>query len=289
LAETLWQNLRGTLSGVRESVHLCDYPAGTPGEGFAEPDALLSQRMNLLREIASLGRSARMDSKLKVRQPLQRVEVSLADELHIHWLRLHDDIVRDELNVDEIHYASGTSPFVDYQVLPNFRKLGPKVGRLLPSLKQALANVSGASLLSELTEHGKITLSIDDTVIELDSEDIQVRMTAKTGWAAAQGKLCVVALNTELNETLIRRGIAKDAVRLIQDLRKKRDCNFTDRISVWFADATESIQLAVRENEAFVRQETLANQLLWDSPAMEIELDSVELDDASIRLGLRVD
>lgn len=289
LAETLWQHLKGDLAGVRESVHLCDMPTGQTAEGFIEPDPELSERMSLLREIASLGRSARMDSKLKVRQPLQRVEVTLASDTHVEWLKQHDDIVREELNVDEIHYASGTSPFVDYQVQPNFRRLGPKVGKLLPQLKKALGASSGAAILAELTEKGKITLSLGETVLELDGEDIQVRLTAKPGWAAAQGKLAVVALNTELNEGLIRRGIAKDAVRLIQDLRKKRNCNFTDRIQVWIDGATDSIRTAIEENEKFLCQETLTLKLNWGASPADVTMDSVELNEVTIQLGLRTD
>jgi isoleucyl-tRNA synthetase len=264
-------------------------PTGQTAEGFIEPDPELSERMSLLREIASLGRSARMDSKLKVRQPLQRVEVTLASDTHVEWLKQHDDIVREELNVDEIHYASGTSPFVDYQVQPNFRRLGPKVGKLLPQLKKALGASSGAAILAELTEKGKITLSLGETVLELDGEDIQVRLTAKPGWAAAQGKLAVVALNTELNEGLIRRGIAKDAVRLIQDLRKKRNCNFTDRIQVWIDGATDSIRTAIEENEKFLCQETLTLKLNWGASPADVTMDSVELNEVTIQLGLRTD
>jgi isoleucyl-tRNA synthetase len=284
LAESLWKLLKGDLKGVRDSVHLCDFPDG----GAIAPDAELNARMSLLREIASLGRSARMDSKLKVRQPLQRVEVSLADDLQIQWLRKHDDIVREELNVDEIHYASGASPFVEYQVQPNFRRLGPKVGPLLPKLKQELGSVSGATLLEELTAKGKITLVLDGKSLELDGEDIQVRMQAKAGWAAAQGKLCVVALNTELTDALIRRGIAKDAIRLVQDLRKKRDCNFTDRIEIWILDTPVAMREAIEENQEFICTETLGVSIHFENPPANLELDDCELGDSKVRLGLRV-
>ncbi len=284
LAESLWKLLKGDLEGVRDSVHLCDFPDG----GAIAPDAELNARMSLLREIASLGRSARMDSKLKVRQPLQRVEVSLADDLQIQWLRKHDDIVREELNVDEIHYASGASPFVEYQVQPNFRRLGPKVGPLLPKLKQELGSVSGATLLEELTAKGKITLVLDGKSLELDGEDIQVRMQAKAGWAAAQGKLCVVALNTELTDALIRRGIAKDAIRLVQDLRKKRDCNFTDRIEIWILDIPVAMREAIEENQEFICTETLGVSIHFENPPANLELDDCELGDSKVRLGLRV-
>ena len=281
LAEVLWRQLKGTLPGVCESVHLCDYPDGS----FATTDPSLNTRMALLREIASLGRSARMDAKLKVRQPLGRVEVTMADNTHIEWLKIHDDIVREELNVKEIHYASGASPFVEYSVLPNLRKLGPRVGPLLPKVKQALAIASGALLLEQMTLHSKITLNVDGNKIELDSEDIQVRMSAKAGWAASQGKNCVVALNTELTESLIREGIAKDAIRLIQDMRKKRQCNFSDRIEVVLQTDVSLIRDAIQENHAFICSETLAVQLSMES-TKSIELEDVELADTTVQLGL---
>ncbi len=106
-----------------------------------------------------------------------------------------------------------------------------------------------------------------------------MRLTAKAGWAAAQGRLAVVALNTELNDGLIRRGIAKDAIRLIQDLRKKRNCNFTDRIQIWIDGANEGIRNAISDNESFVCQETLTVRLLWGAGDADVIMESVELDD----------
>jgi isoleucyl-tRNA synthetase len=210
----------------------------------------------------------------------------MADNTHIEWLKIHDDIVREELNVKEIHYASGASPFVEYSVLPNLRKLGPRVGPLLPKVKQALAVASGALLLEQMTLHSKITLNVDGNEIELDSEDIQVRMSAKAGWAASQGKNCVVALNTELTESLIREGIAKDAIRLIQDMRKKRQCNFSDRIEVVLQTDVSLIRDAIQENHAFICSETLAVQLSMENTTKSIELEDVELADTTVQLGL---
>jgi isoleucyl-tRNA synthetase len=290
LAESLWGHLSSGLSGVRESVHLCDYPTGD----FAQSDTVLNERMGLLRQIASLGRSARMDSKLKVRQPLSRVEVTLADDSHIDWLRSHDDIVRDELNVKEIHYTSGSSPFVTYSVQPNFRKLGPRVGPLLPKLKSMLGSASGAELMDQMSRTGKIVLSIEGKDLELDDQDIQVRLSAKEGWAAAQGKSCVVALNTELTPELIRDGIAKDAIRLIQDFRKRRQCNYTDRIGISIMTTSAQLAEALQANSELIAGETLAKQIAVKLvTAEELELggsdfEPSELADEKIAIGLRV-
>ena len=284
LAETLWQNLTGSLEGVRESVHLCDFPTGD----FAPTDATLNARMALLREIASLGRSARMDSKLKVRQPLGRVEVTLANDTHAAWLTEHDDIVREELNVKEIHYTSGASPFVSYSVQPNFRRLGPRVGALLPKLKQSLGALSGSQLMEEMTRNGKILISIDGKEIELDGEDIQVRLSAKDGWAAAQGSSCVVALNTALTPSLIREGIVKDAIRLVQDLRKRRQCNFTDRIVLTVYCESQQILDALQEHRDFLTSETLASSLHLQLGSGDTTCELVELADEKVAIDLKI-
>ncbi len=144
LAEAIWQNLAGVF-GARavESVHLCDYPQ----PDAALIDAQLSERMQLLREIASLGRSARMNAKLKVRQPLALVEVILANDTHQAWLQQHDELLCEELNVKEIAYTTEGEKYISYLVQPNFKRLGPRVGRLMPAVKKALANADGARLL----------------------------------------------------------------------------------------------------------------------------------------------
>ena len=262
MAESIWQQLtKPVASRVRSSVHLCDYP--TPDVTII--DRQLGVRMKLLREISSIGRSARMDAKLKVRQPLSRVEVALAEGTHQEWLKDHDDIAKEELNVKEIHYTSGSSPYVEYVVQPNLRKLGPRVGSLLPKLKTALATADGAKLLDQMTNAGKISLTLEDASgpksIELDGEDILVRLQAKEGWAAAQGHGCVVVLATALTEELIQEGLARDAVRLIQDQRKTLGCDFADRIIIVITTTSQALVDAITQHKSFIEGETLAKTL----------------------------
>ncbi len=285
LAETIWKTLTEPVRGrVRESIHLCDYPKAMP----ERCDLPLGLRMQVLREIASLGRSARMDSKLKVRQPLLRVEVSLASGEHIDWLREHDAIVREELNVKEIAYNAGNSPFIEYQIQPNFKRLGPRIGKLLPALKKTLGSADGAKLLSELQNSGTITLNLEGTELQLDNEDIQVRLQAKAGWTAAQGKQCVVVLSTDLTPELIREGYARDLVRLVQDSRKQKQCQFTDRIRVYVVCTNPDLIVALQENLDYITTETLAVVVLFESPTANVDMQSFEIGEHNLQLGIEV-
>ena len=274
LAEHLWRNLAGVFgSRATASVHLCDYP--TPNQAWV--DEALSERMRLLREIASLGRAARMESKLKVRQPLAKVEVILADSTHQPWLEAHDALLREELNVKQIEYTEEAERYIEYQVQPNFKRLGPRIGRRLPAVKQALAATHGGHLLSQLTQHGQVTLVIDNEDLILTPEDIAVRLQARAGWAAAQGPGVVVVLATELTQDLIREGYARDLVRLVQDRRKQLNCQFTDRILLRMQVPNEELRQAIQDNAAYIQEETLALQLecveiLQSETAVELEL-----------------
>jgi isoleucyl-tRNA synthetase len=259
LAEEMWQNLAVAATGGRsvESVHLCDYPTGDP----AEIDELLSDRMDLAREIVSLGRSARMNANLKVRQPLALVEVILVHEEHVEWLKQHEAIASSELNVKRIEFAEKAQQYITYTVLPDLKRLGPRLGKRLPALRKALAGADGGVLLAEMEAAGKIVVALPDGPVELDRDDIQIRLQAKEGWAAAQGRRSVVVLSTELTPDLINEGLAREIVRLIQDRRKEMDCRFTDRIAVGVVTDSEELTAAIGQFTDYIQGETLAVEL----------------------------
>ena len=217
--------------------------------------------MKLLREITSLGRAARAEAKLKVRLPLSKVEVVLSDDSEIAWLREHDDLVRDELNVKAVDYTTEGDQYVQYTVVPNFKRLGPKVGKQVPAVKAALASADGNALLSSLQTDGHVTIELPGGPLTLDSQDIEVRLQARQGWAAAQGPGCVVVLNTEVTEELRREGIAKDLIRSIQNQRKAIDCDYSDRIDVALVTEDDDVKAAIGTHSDAICKETLAVQL----------------------------
>jgi len=213
--------------------------------------------MSLVREVVSLGRSARMAAKLKVRQPLAQVEIILADQTHRPWLESHAALICDELNVKAVEFSENADQYISYTILPDLKRLGPKLGKQVPSVRKHLAGADGAALLADLEANGKVVLQLEDGKVELDSDDIQVRLQAKEGWAAAQGSACVVVLATELTDALITEGFAYEITRAIQNRRKEMNCEYTDRIAVGLVTESSELLKAIDEFGDYIAKETL--------------------------------
>ena len=289
ITETIWQNLtqafREQSVDVPQSVHLCDYPIASE----ALFDEALSRRMELLRQIASLGLSARMGAKLKVRQPLSGVTVVLSSDEDQAWLETHVELLKTELNVRDVSFTLDAGEYVTYQVVPNFKRLGPRVGKLMPKVKQAFGAADGAAMMDSLATDGKATIEVEGQTIELTGEDVEVRLQAKEGWAAAQGAGVVVVLATELSDELIRAGMARDLNRLVQDQRKAKDLERTDRIVLVVCSDSAELRQAIEENREYLCGETLAESLavktLGDAATDFIEL---QVGETAVKIGLTV-
>jgi isoleucyl-tRNA synthetase len=285
LAETMWQNLAVAEfgGGAIESVHLCDFPIGDA----AVVDRDLSARMALVREIVSQGRSARVGAKMKVRQPLAKVEVILVDRSHQAWLEEHSALIAEELNVKQVEFTQKADQYITYSVLPDLKRLGPRVGKRLPALKQAITSADAAQLLAKMESDGNVSLAIDGEAIVLDSQDLQVRLQAKPGWAAAQGKACVVVLSTELSDDLIAEGWAREIVHVVQTARKDKECQYTDRIVIGIETDDEVISSAIEQFAEYIRGETLAVELKLGA-IDGVDPIEIKLGSATIRLYVKV-
>lgn len=284
IAEAMWRNLAGVFGDkAAASVHLCDYPACD--EKLV--DAELSQRMGLVRLIASLGLRARQEASLKVRQPLAKVEVILADNKHQAWLEAHAEVIAGELNVKAVEFSDEPEKYVDHEVLPNFKLLGKKLGKLMPLVKQELNNQSGSELLANLRDNGLIDLTIQGQAVQLTPEEVEIRITAKPGWAAANDRGVVVVLATELTPDLLREGLARDLVRAIQDRRKEIGCEFTDRIEVGVETDSPDLRGAIEQFGSYIAGETLADKV---TPASlkGAETVAINVGDAESQLAVRV-
>ncbi len=262
IAEAMWQNLAGVFGGrAAESVHLCDFPTGDA----SLVDETLSEQMELGRLIVSLGLQARASGSLKVRQPLSKVEVILADQTHQAWLESHRDVVAEELNVKEVEFTDEPDKYIEHRLQPNWRLLGPKLGKLMPKFKQWLDQQSGADLLANLRDNGLVDVTIDNQLVQVTPDELVINISAKPGWTAANDRGVVVVLATELTPELVREGMARDVVRLVQDRRKEMDLQFTDRINVGLVTDSDELRQAIEENSDYIRAETLAVSLDHDA------------------------
>jgi len=242
--------------------------------------------MRSVREIVSLGLQVRTASKLRVRQPLEAAEIVLADPALEPRLREHTALMADELNVHEVHFVAKADEYVTYQVKPNFRALGPRVGKHMPKLKAALANADGAALLRQLDAQGCVRIAVEGETLELSREEIAVSLEARAGFAAASGAVGVVVLRTALNPALVEEGRYREVLNRVQTLRKELDLEYTGRIRLTLRGAPALLD-AVRPRAAELARETLADDVALDAaPAPGAHVRELAIDGEPLVIGL---
>lgn len=287
VSEAIWRNLAVTPFGdaVPESVHLTDYPSSDS----SLVDADLGRRMGLIREVASLGRAARAQAKLKVRQPLSKVEVILADghATDSDWLTDHADLVCDELNVKAFEICREPEQYIDRSLLPDLKKLGPRLGKDLPKVRKALTEVDPAAVLAGFAARGTATISLDDgREVEISQNDCLVRTTAREGWAAAEGPQAVVVIASELTPDLIAEGLVREVIHAVQSQRKTLDLEFTDRIELGLVTESPDLRAALESHADAIAGETLATAVCFE-PLAKAATESLDVDGHSLTIHLR--
>jgi isoleucyl-tRNA synthetase len=281
VAEEIHQNLVRRPWGPRakESVHLDDYPEPE----LSRIDAALNQDMAVVRDIVSLGLRVRTDNKLKVRQPLAKAEVTLSRPELDARIAPYRELIAEELNVHEVRFVHGAEEHVEYRVKPNFRRLGPRVGKKMPAVKKALEGAAGNQLRASLLASGKAPIVVDGERLELELEDVEVAVQAKEGYAAAGGETAVVVLSTELTEALLEEGRYRELLNRIQTLRKDLGLEYTQRIRLAIR-GSDSLMRIVQANREDLMRETLAVEVSSNVQGTVREVD-IEGEPATIVLA----
>jgi isoleucyl-tRNA synthetase len=259
MSESMIRNLVGSRgdASLPESAHLCDYPEADE----SRTDELLSSRMALLLEVTSLGRAARVQARLRVRQPLAQVDVVLADRTHEAWLERHAGLIADELNVKAVGIVLEGDHYVEYLVKPNFRTIGPRFGKRGKRFAAALSEIEDPSALRrQIHESGELRMTVDGEEVVLSAEDVQVELRSKPGWEATQGRSAVVVLNTEVTDALRIEGLAREIVHRIQGIRKELGLRYEQRIGLGLAGDPALLEAAYT-NHDYICRETLAASL----------------------------
>lgn len=282
MAEELYQRcFKELLPTLPESVHLLAWPQPCPERRNIE----VENKMDLVREIASLGLSARASFKLKVRQPLSKAVVILTDhEMRAQVAELAD-VIRDELNVHEVEFADDAAQYVQYQIKPDFKKLGPKLGKNVKACAAELAQANAAELVAGLAADGAIGVEIEGKSYELLADELDVRIDAKEGFAAASGRGAVVAIDSTLTPELEREGLARELVNRIQGLRKELDLPYEARIKLRIG-AGGSVARAALEHEKFIAAETLASDIRVEFEPLQ-EVREFVIADEQVRIALQ--
>ncbi len=220
IAERLYRGLFGVSDD--DSVHLADWPLAR----VERRDEELEASMDVARRLTSLGRAARADAGIKVRQPLSRALVFLPSGVTMPPA----GIVEDELNVDELEYGSELAEVLSFELVPNFRNVGPRLGEAVKELKPALAVFDSVAAAALLEAGQSIAITLSTGVFELGVEDVELRVKSQAGFAVSREGGEVIALDLTLNDDLLRRGYLRDVVRQVQDLRKNSGLDVADRI-----------------------------------------------------------
>ena len=256
ITERVWQDLFRT-GDAPESVHLCDWPR--PDDGTDDPT--LDADMTLVRQLVELGRTARADSGVGVRQPLRAALISAPG-----WESLSAELqeqVAEELNcrvLEGLSEAGGD--LIEVSVKPNFRALGRRFAKDTPKVAKAIAATDASDLTAALKSGETVALTVPELGdVSLESEDVLVTETPREGWAVATGGGRTVALDLELTPELERAGLARYVVRIVQEARKAAGLDVSDRIALtWASDSDETAQ-AITEHSDTIADEVLATSI----------------------------
>jgi len=284
VSEALYRNLvarRDPAAAV--SVHLCDWPTADP----AAIDDDLLRDMTTLQKVVELGRAARAASGHKTRQPLPEVLVRVPSERELEGLRRLEDALRDELNVKSVRYLAPNDPFVAYDVRPNLPQVGKRLGKLIPAVRTALAAADGRAIARAAAEGRTFELEVEGARVEFAPGELLLDARSPEGYAAVEDRGMLAALRTELTPALVREGLMRDAVRLVQDARKQAGLDVADRIELALDADDEGARAALAEHGATLAQEVLATSLAsgaLEGDAFRLE---VELGAAPLRIALR--
>ena len=250
MTEEIYQNLvRTEGSKAPESIHLCDYPV--PDESLI--DKALEKDMEEVLDIVVLGRAARNESGIKNRQPIGRMYVK-ADEMS----DFYKQIILEELNVKSVEFSQDVRAFTTYTFKPQLKTVGPKYGKLLNKIREALTDLDGNDAMDTLKEQGALKFNFDGSEVSLSEEDLLIEMSNKEGFVEQSDNSVTVVLDTNLTPELLEEGYVRELISKIQTMRKEAGFEVMDKIRISMT-GSEKLEEFLTENADFVKTETMAS------------------------------
>ena len=256
-----------------ESIHLADFPL------FEESyiDKSLERKMEDAQTISSLVLSLRAKEKIKVRQPLQKIMIPVENEEQKASILAVANLIKHEVNIKEIELLEDASDILVKQIKPNFKTLGPKFGREMKSIANSIRNFSKEEI-SKIELDGKIPIELDGKMINLELSDVEISSKDIEGWLVANEGSITVALDVTISENLRREGVARELINRIQNARKDRGLEVTDKIKLTVLKF-EDIEESINKNKEYIMSETLTEELVFVDQlidGLDVEFDTIK-------------
>lgn len=263
-AEEIYTNLTGNIS-----VHLSDFPICN--EELI--DLKLEEKMDLVRDLISIGRNVREESKIKVRQPISEILLDKKKEKVIGELT---SLIKEELNVKEVIYTDDLSTYMNFMVKPNFKEVGKIFGKNIKEFSDKLLELSNEDI-NKLENNESIKMSIDNTTYDITKDMVDIRISSKEGFKAMVVGNNFVILNTTITKELENEGLARETISKVQQLRKTMNFDITDRINMYI-DATSEYKENIKDYLDMIKDETLTINV-YDKDGIE---DKVNINDYEV-------
>ena len=246
--EEIYKDLTG-----EESVHLADFPVFN--ENLVNNE--IETKMDLVRDLISLGRNAREEVKIKVRQPISEVIIDGKNKNIIGNLV---DLIKEELNVKKVTFATDLSLYMNFEVKPNFKICGKMFGQHMKEFQEQLTKLTEEEI-SALEKEQSIKVIVGGEDVEVIPEMVEIRVSSKDGFNASHEGNNFIVLNTTLTKELINEGIVREFISKVQNLRKAKDFDITDRIKIYYSKS-EEFNNAIKDFIELIKSETLAVELI---------------------------
>ncbi|MFA6611451.1 MAG: isoleucine--tRNA ligase [Bacilli bacterium] len=277
MTEDIYQNLvRSVDKKAKESIHLCDYPV--PVLEWINKD--LENNMELVLDVVVMGRAVRNNCNIKNRQPIGKMYVKATKPLG----KFYVEIIEEELNVKEVLFTDSISSFISYSLKPNFKTVGPKYGKYINDIKNALLEIDGAKAKQELDVTGSLKLKIKEINVELVSEDVQIEVVQQEGFASLSDNYTAVVMDTTLTPELIEEGFVREIISKIQTTRKESDFNVIDHIAI-YVSGNDKITDIIKKHIDSIKGDVLADQIHFNQ---DIEATKIfNINGESVNIGLK--
>ena len=254
MTEEIYLNIvAGIDKTAPESIHLCDFPVAN--EAYIDKE--LEANMDEVLRIVVVGRACRNAANIKNRQPIGKMYVKAEAELS----DFYKEIIEDELNVKEVEFTNAVRAYSSYSFKPQLKTVGPKYGRLLGKIKQALSEVDGNTAMDELNEKGQLTFDFDGETVELTKDDLLIEIAQTEGFESGNDGDITVVLDTNLTPELVEEGFMREIISKIQTMRKEAGFEVMDKITV-YSDGNDKIAELISKNEDTVKNDVLATEIV---------------------------